>query len=364
MKEVCDNSHKRKLKNILKSCMRYSKIQDLPTKWAHFCLNISSFVHRQAGVSLKGKKVLAGFSGGPDSAALVLAMHYLAPSLNMKLEAAYLDHGLRREAGEDLALVQDTCSQLSMKLHLGRSNVSRLAGRGRGGIEETARRLRYRYLHGVARKTGADYVLTGHHLNDLAEDILMRLQRGTGWPGLSGMRAYVPERRILRPLLMIPRKCIMDFLETAGQGYVLDATNKDKTFLRNRVRMSLVPEFEAINPGFLKSIANIWRLGRVDADYWDHILEEARQDVQEEDLVPGDLLSGMHQAARMRLYKKTLDSLGPGQALVENIFKLDELWQSRKTGARVQFPGDKEALISREGIEFRHISHGTEKKGS
>ncbi len=311
-------------------------------------------MHKEVGVSLKGKKILAGFSGGPDSAALVRVMHYLAPGLKMKLAAAYLDHGLRTEAGEDLALVQKTCSQLNIELFVGRSNVSKLAGRGKGGIEETSRRLRYRYLRGVANKTGADYILTGHHLNDLAEDILMRLQRGAGWPGLSGMRAYVPERRILRPFLLTPRDSILGFLETTGQDYVLDATNKDKTFLRNRVRMSLIPEFEEINPGFLGTIANIWRLGRVDANYWEHTLEDVRKHDQKEDFLSGDVLGSLHQAARLRWYKKILDSLGSGQTLVENIFKLDELWKNKRTGARVQFPGDKEAVIRREGIEFRH----------
>jgi len=338
--------------------MSYGKIQDLPAKWAHFCLGISSFVHKEVGIILKGKKVLAGFSGGPDSAALVRVMHYLAPGLNLKLAAAYLDHGLRAEAGEDLALVQKTCSELNIELFQGRSNVSRLADREKGGIEETARRLRYRYLRGVARRTGADYVLTGHHLNDLAEDMLMRLQRGAGWPGLSGMRAYMPERRVLRPFLLTPRDSIIAFLEAVGQDYVLDATNKDKTFLRNRIRMSLIPEFQAINPGFLGSIASIWRLGRVDADYWEHILEDVRQDAQGGYFLPGDLLAGMHQAARLRWYKKMIDCLGPGQALVENVFKLDELWQNRRTGARVQFPGNKEALIRRQGVLFRHRQSG------
>jgi len=344
--------------------MSCNKLQDLPAGWAHFCLGISSFVHKEAGVILKGKKVLAGFSGGPDSAALVRVMHFLAPSLNMKLQAAYLDHGLRREAGKDLALVQETCSELNIELFQGRINVSRLAGRGKGGIEETARRLRYRYLGGVAGKTGADYVLTGHHLNDLAEDLLMRLQRGAGWPGLSGMRAYVPERRVLRPLLLTPRDSIMDFLEAVGQDYVLDDTNKDTAFLRNRIRMSLIPEFQAINPGFLESIANIWRLGRVDANYWEHLLGDVQHYAHEKNFLPGDVLAGMHKAARMRLYKKILDFLGPGQALVKNVFKLDELWQNKRTGARVQFPGQKEAFVSRDGIEFRHRAFEAEKQGS
>jgi len=344
--------------------MFYEKLQNLPAQWAHLCLGVSSFVHREVGVNLKNKKVLAGFSGGPDSAALVLVMHYLAPSLNLKLAAAYLDHGLRTEAVDDLALVQKTCTDLNIELFQGRSKVSKLAGKRRTGIEETARRLRYRYLQGVAKRIGADYVLTGHHLNDLAEDILMRLQRGAGWPGLSGMRAYVPERRILRPFLLTPKDSILGFLEATGQDYVLDATNMDKSFLRNRIRMSLLPEFEEINPGFLGSIANIWRLGRVDADYWEYILEEYRACGQKRNFLAGDMLAGLHQAARLRWYKKVIGGLGPGQVLMKNIFKLDELWENKKTGARVQFPGHKEAVIQRKGIEFRHRSPGTDKKGS
>ncbi len=332
--------------------MLYRLLQELPAKWAHFCLQVSSFVHREAEVSLEGKKVLTAFSGGPDSAALLRVMHFLGPGLNMKVAAAYLDHGLRREVFQDIALVQNTCTELGMDFYLGRSNAGKLAQKRGRGLEETARRLRYRYLGGLAARIGADYILTGHHLNDLAEDLLMRLQRGAGWPGLAGMRAYVPERRILRPFLLTPKKNILDFLEAIGQDYVLDATNRDPVFLRNRIRMSMVPEFESINPDFLSSVAGIWRLGRVDADYWEHILADADKTSRQGTLLSGKTLAGMHKAVRLRWYKKTLENLGPGQALVQNIFKLDELWKKKKTGSRVQFPGNKEGVISREGIEF------------
>ncbi len=330
------------------------KLQDLPSEWAHFCLGVHKFVQKETDITLEGQKVLLAFSGGSDSTALLRILHFLAPGLNFEVSAAHVHHSLRPEAEQERVRAGELCTSLNIPLISCRIDVRTFSRRKKKGLEESSRLLRYRYLCSAARRVGADYILTGHSLNDLAEDIIMRMQRGSGWPALAGMQAYVPGLKLLRPLLFTSKREILKFLNVLGQGYVLDRSNLDPAFLRSRIRMIVVPELESINPGFLKNMATLWKLGREDERYWEDILSQIWQNLPEDkDLLPMDVLIKAPRAVRLRLYKKMLESLGPGQALAENIIELDALWVQKKTNAQIQFPGNKLGRITRQGIEFQ-----------
>ncbi len=333
--------------------MDLDKLQDLPPKWAKFCLSIQSFLEREINVSLRDKKLLVAFSAGPDSTALLRLFCFLSRRLNLKVAAAYLNHCMRLEADQEQEWARTLGSSLKIPVFCGQSSVPGFASSQRIGTEEAARILRYRFLRGTAHKIGADYILTGHHLNDLAEDVLMRLQRGAGWPALSGMQAFVPEQKVLRPFLLTPKAEILKFLEAIDQGFASDKSNQDPSYLRNRIRLELLPVLTDMNPGFLRAVADLWRLGRVDEEYWQGIWEEVkdRREV-DENFLSREVLKSHRQASRLRLYKNMLDQLGPGQVLVTNILQLDAAWQGKRTGTRVQFPGNKTALLTKRGIEF------------
>jgi len=334
--------------------MPFHKLQDLPSEWAHFCLNVYSFVQKELGINLEGRRLLVALSAGPDSTALLRALYFLAPRLDLKISAAHLNHCLRREADQEQEAASTLCSSLGIHIITGHSKVQVFARRKRTGLEDAARNLRYRFLRGAAARMGADFILTGHHLNDLAEDVFMRLQRGAGWPALSGMQAFVAEHNILRPFLLTPRKKILDFLQAIDQEFVFDKSNLDPGFLRNRIRMCVLQEMESINPNFLQVIANLWKLGREDQAYWEELLAGVELKMSaSQTFMASDILASLPRAARLRWYKKMLDRLGSGQALLENIFKLDDLWISRKTGVVVQFPGNKVCRVTRQGIEFK-----------
>ncbi len=335
------------------------RLQDLPPEWAHFCLSIHKFVQKETDIALEGRKLLLAFSGGPDSTALLRVFHFLAPGLNVEITAAHVHHGLRPEAEQEWVRVKELCANKNIPLVSCRIDVRSFARRKKKGLEESSRMLRYRFLRSAARKTGAEYILTGHNLNDLAEDIIMRMQRGSGWPALAGMQAYVPELKLLRPLLFTSKRKILEFLNVLGQDYALDSSNLDPAFLRNRIRMIVLPELESINPGFLKNMATLWKLGREDECYWKDVLNRIWQNLPaDKDFLPGDVLIDTSRTVRLRLYKKMLDALGPGQALAENIFELDALWVQKKTNTQIQFPGNKVGRITRQGIEFLIRSGG------
>ena len=330
--------------------MECPNLQNLPPRWAHFCLGIEHFVRRDLRTDPTGSTLLVAYSTGLDSTALLYIFHILAPRLDLRLTAANLNHMLRPEAVHEQDLARTTCADLHIPFVGEAADVATFARQHKTGIEEAARSLRYDFLERARKKVGATHILTAHHADDLAEDVLMRLVRGTGWPGLAGMQGCLHERKILRPLLGTPKNTLRKFLEYLEIPWEEDHSNQDMRFLRNRVRSEILPLFLRENPAFLDAINQLWKMGRADQSYWENKVEEyAGRDKTV--LIPSTLRT-LDPALRYRIIKHTVETLGPGQALAETIFTLDDLWQKKATGKAIQFPGDKVATITREGIRF------------
>ncbi|MDR0339190.1 MAG: tRNA lysidine(34) synthetase TilS, partial [Desulfovibrio sp.] len=295
------------------------------------------FVEKDLGLCLAGKRLVVAYSGGADSTALLLACRYLAPKAGFSLHAAHLNHQLRPSAAAEAAACENFCRALGLSLSTGRADVAGERGNDGAGLEEAARNARYAFLERTRSEQGADAVATGHNNNDLAEDILMRLIRGAGWPGLAGMPAWAPERKLFRPLLLTPRKAIEDFLSGLTPALAHDESNEDDRFFRNRVRRRLLPAILKENPSFLENAAGLWRLGGIDARYFDALLDRAGQNASSGSpekaaftanggqaiTLPRSLLGTMPKALRLRLYKRCLAALGPGQARLDGLLALD-----------------------------------------
>jgi len=155
-------------------------LQDLPPKWAHFCLHIDRFIADELGFDLSEKTLIAACSGGADSTALLLVLHWLARRNGGRIVAVHLDHGLRPEAGADAAFVQALCASLDVECVVRKADVATLAEETGVGLEEAGRNARYALFAEVLAERGTDAVAVAHHLDDLTEDVLMRLVRGTG----------------------------------------------------------------------------------------------------------------------------------------------------------------------------------------
>jgi tRNA(Ile)-lysidine synthase len=321
-------------------------LQELLPKWAHFCLFVGRFVEEELGVDLEGKRVLVGLSGGVDSTALLLVLHYLSKRADFTVEAVHLDHRLRPESIDDAAFCRDLCAALSIRCTVETADVAALARERSIGLEEAGREARYKLFASLRESGPFDYVAVGHQLDDLSEDVLMRLIRGTGWPGLSGMPGFDPARGLIRPLLLLPKSTLVAFVTRLGILWREDATNADDAMARNRVRNEILPLIRRENPNFWQSVARLWKIGRIEQDYWDTLTANPCE------ILDNRTLKDAHQALRLRLYKSCLDAVGPGQALAETLFKLDEAWLEQKVGAVFQFPGEKTATITASGVVF------------
>jgi tRNA(Ile)-lysidine synthetase-like protein len=323
-------------------------LRDLPPRQAKLCLRVEAFLARECGHQPRGATWLAGFSGGPDSTALLVILGLLAPRLGAKLSAAHLDHGLRPASGQEAARAAAFCRELDIPCAVRRTDVAALA-RDRGfGLEEAGREARQAFFDALRQDRPDMWTVLGHHLDDLAADQLMRCIRGAGWPALGGMPALDPVRRLLRPLLLVPRRDLRDLVEALALPVTCDASNDDPAFRRNRVRLALLPRLAEENPRHLEAAARLWRQARLDAAYFDTVLPRPADPA----FLPAALLAGLHPALRPRLYHRCLEALGPGQALADQLAVLDAAVADRATGRRFQFPGGKTARITRDGVAF------------
>jgi len=204
---------------------------------------VYAFIEKHRLMS-SGQHVLVAVSGGADSVALLLALRELAPSLAISLTVAHLDHRIRAGAAEaDATFVKTLAAQWRIAFVGGRADVPARSRRRGVSLEMAARQARYEFLARVARQTGADLAATAHTADDQAETVLLKLTRGAGPQGLGGIQREVTLRglKIVRPMLDVSRKEITAFLLRNKCSWREDDSNRNVSFLRNRVRHEIMP---------------------------------------------------------------------------------------------------------------------------
>lgn len=202
-----------------------------------------------------GDSVLVGVSGGPDSVALLRILIALAEKLSVSIAVAHLNHCLRgKESDRDEAFVRELAATHGLPLHAQQKDVTAWARENKKSIEEAARDVRYAFYGELASQHGFNRIALGHNYDDNAEQVMMNLLRGSGPRGLSG----IPPTRdnwIIRPLIRISRQEILAFLTHCHQPFVMDSSNLDTRYLRNKIRHELLPHLmEAYNPGVKSSL--------------------------------------------------------------------------------------------------------------
>ncbi|REJ86600.1 MAG: tRNA lysidine(34) synthetase TilS [Planctomycetota bacterium] len=204
-------------------------------------------------LQLQGHRLLVGVSGGGDSVALLHGLSRVRESLRLELYAAHLDHGLRGEdSTADAEWVREFCAEIGVPCTVERRDVQQAAHDSGLGIEEAARNERYRFLEECALCKECSHICVGHTRDDNVETILHHIVRGTGLAGLAGVpatRTLPTGVTIARPLLRCSRDLLESYLKGANLSWRHDATNRDESFTRNRIRQTLLPLLrESFNP--------------------------------------------------------------------------------------------------------------------
>lgn len=202
-----------------------------------------------------GDKVVVGVSAGPDSMALLQVLAELRSALPCSLVAAYLDHGLRPgETGQEMRLVAGATEALGIPCRLAGADAKGAARRDKQSVEHAGRLLRYHFFERVAAEEQAAKIAVAHTADEQAEEVLIRLIRGSGRAGLAGMK---PLRAggLIRPFLSVSKKEILAYLEDRSIPWCEDSSNRDRRHLRNRVRLDLLPELSRrFNPNINRTL--------------------------------------------------------------------------------------------------------------
>jgi len=225
---------------------------------------IASFIH-SAGLLSGRTRIVVAVSGGADSLCLLDCLTHMG----LDPVVAHLDHRLRSDSAADGEYVRQVCDRYHVPFVLGREDVHAQVRRG-SSLEETARRVRYRFLGEVCRTRGIDTVAVGHTQDDQVETVLMHFLRGAGPDGLRGMAPvatlgpWLGEKleglRLIRPLLGTTREQTRGHCLWVGLEPREDATNVDRRYLRNRVRHELIPILESYNPNFRLSLIRLAKI--------------------------------------------------------------------------------------------------------
>lgn len=222
---------------------------------------IKEFIERYELLA-RGDRVLVAVSGGPDSVALLHLLVELREELQLHLEVAHLQHGIRgEEARQDARFVAELAEQLKVPFHLRDVSLPAIrSAAGKGNLEALARAERYRFFAEVVCERGLDKVATAHTLDDQAETVLMWFLRGSGMKGLGGMAPVqvlnsiggsLSNLTVIRPLLETSKAEIVKYLAEKNQTFRLDRTNRDTALLRNWIRLELLPKIQERVDGHL-----------------------------------------------------------------------------------------------------------------
>jgi tRNA(Ile)-lysidine synthase len=233
-----------------------------------------------------GDRLAVAVSGGADSVALLCLLLELRSELGTVLSVAHVNHKLRgEEADEDERFVRKLARQHGLELHACEASVDGSHTSGvSSGIEAAARELRYSFFRQLAREAGVTKIATAHTLDDQAETVLLRIFRGTGIRGLSGIHPRIVFEdqghafgEVVRPLLAFRRAALQEFLRERGQSWREDSSNRDIAFLRNRARHRLLPMIgEEFGEAAIEHMGELAEIARAEEKHWELVHPEIR----------------------------------------------------------------------------------------
>ncbi|MBK7994916.1 MAG: tRNA lysidine(34) synthetase TilS [Blastocatellia bacterium] len=319
--------------------------------------------------------VLVALSGGPDSVALVLLLKEIQELYcnQFKIHLAHLNHLLRgKESENDEEFVHNFAAQNNLPLTIDRLAVAEIA-KG-ANLEATARELRYQFLQKTAQSIGTSIIATAHNLNDQAETFLMRLIRGSGVSGLSGIKPILkvnyfksnlsyPTVNLIRPLLSTSRSEIEKYLLEKKQMACIDSSNFSTKLTRNKIRLEILPKLLEINPQAISAIARTSEQLRA----WQELLNnktnnliidknnaenkevnEIRLNVKE--------LSDLPSILRQQKIRDAIEQLqGSLKRLTStHIAAVDSLLSANKSGKKIELPNKLLALREFNQLVFKY----------
>lgn len=301
-----------------------------------------------------GGTLVVAVSGGPDSTCLLDVLARLAPTYELTLEVAHVDHRLSESSEEVATAVASAAAKAGLNVHVGRAPD--LSG---PNLQARARTFRYAFLQTVAAEIGASRIATGHTLDDRVETTLARLIHGAATEGLAGIPPAEGPR--IRPLINVRRANTRSYCEERGLDFFDDPANEDERFERPVVRQSVLkPIEERWGPGAVRAIASSSERLREDAEFLSGLTETIYAQLatvsEQEVRIQRDLFVDLGRALRRRVLERAVGRLRDRSGGIQAA--LDAVEGGPATGARfavasgVEIEFEKEHVVVR-GLEGR-----------
>lgn len=299
------------------------------------------------------EKLLLAVSGGPDSMAMLFAMKNLSETMGFKLFIAHVNHGVRGElALRDQMFVEKIAKEINIPFYT--KNVDMVAYGKELGIssEDAGRLLRYGFFREVLSSLGGGYICVAHNKNDQAETVLLRILRGTGVEGLKAMELISGE--IIRPLINVERTEIEDYIRDNKIETMLDHTNLQAIYSRNKVRLELIPYIqENFNPKIIDSLCRLSEIASWEMEIINKVVEKKFnllvKNISSNSIIfKGDEFLSEDDSIKRKLIRRGIyHILGHLNGIQEvNVGTVLDLFNNGITGKAIHLPNNLMARIS------------------
>jgi len=315
---------------------------------------------KAGGLIRPSDKVFVACSGGSDSTALFYLFVALREKWKLKLGLLHFDHGLRPGASvRDAEFVRKLAKKFKVPFYSAHSRgLKKAARQNRFSLEEAARLARYNFFEKAAKEHKIPKVALAHTLDDQAETVLMRLVRGTGLRGLSGIRRSLKGRHtvFVRPLLEFQKKELLGWMKKEKISFRIDATNRQTHHERNKIRLFFLPWLaRQINPRAAHALARIPALAQEENDLilqledkiWPQVLH-SRQEAERMALKKMVFMKA-HPALQFRLLERALRTLDRQSGLDHDAWQKVRPGLSRKAWC-VSLPKDIDLAVTHSKI--------------
>ncbi|HEX7227333.1 MAG TPA: tRNA lysidine(34) synthetase TilS [Candidatus Binatia bacterium] len=314
-----------------------------------------------------GQRILAAVSGGPDSVAMLYLLYDLREELKLTIQVAHLQHGIRgEEAIEDARFVARLAERLGLICHLKEIDLPQLkVASAKTSLEEIGRLERYRFFAETAQRYGLNAVATAHSADDQAETIVMRLFRGAGRTGLRGITPVGPLPvgvdcrcagvMLIRPLLDAHRREVMEFLEQRKLTHCDDSSNKDLFFLRNWIRLKLMPQLtEKFGDSLAARLCTQAEVLREEEDYLADLTRQQLVNVSDGKKLSRKLFLNVNKALQRRVIRLWIEQRRGHLRAVgfDHIEAALSLISAGPPQGRLAFPGGWQLAREYESITF------------
>ncbi|MEW6097149.1 MAG: tRNA lysidine(34) synthetase TilS [bacterium] len=260
----------------------------------------------------EGDKVVIGISGGPDSVALLHILLRLQQRFKLTLLLAHLNHLLREEAKQEALFVEKMAESLKLPIVIEEMDISQDTSKGLS-IQQKARKIRYEFLIQIAKRLNASKIALAHHEDDNIETILMWLIRGCGAEGFKGIppvRKINEGLYIIRPLIKNTRQEIEEYLKLNKLSFKIDSSNLKTDYLRNKIRLELLPKLKQYNPNIKKVLNRLSTLWHIDDEYLNLLsIDATNKVVLEKGRIDLKKFSDIHQAIQSRILRKIIEDV-------------------------------------------------------